>query len=66
MPSKRDRSEEDDVTSKHFSPSDPRTKDIDPKVAHDVVPISSRPPLPKKPCADTWNLDNMLDDDDSE
>ena len=61
---KRDRCEEDEVTSKHTSPSESRPEDIDPKVVHDVVPVSSRPPLPKKPRADTWDLDNMLGDDD--
>ena len=60
--SKCDRSEDDEVTSKHTSSTGPRPEDIDPRVALDVVPISSRPP--KKPCTDTWNLDNMLDDDD--
>ena len=58
--SKRD--EDDEVTSKHTSSTDPRPEDIDSGAALDIVPLNSHPP--KRPRVDAWNLDTMLDDDD--
>ena len=53
------------MTSKHTSSTNLRLEDVDPMLALDVSPISARPP--KKPRNDTWNLDEVLgDDDDSE
>ena len=65
---KRGRSEDPEVTLKHTSSSDLRPEDLDPKIVHDVVPVSSLPPLPlpKKPRPDTWNLDGILGDDDDD
>ena len=59
--SKRD--EDEEVSSKHTASTDPRTEDVDSGAALDIAPISMRPP--KKPRVDAWDLDNMLDDDDS-
>ena len=64
MSRKRDHNEEDEVTSKHTTSSDRMLEDIDPKMALEVAPISSRPPLPKKIRNDTWDLDDILDDDE--
>ena len=62
---KRCRSEDDEVTSKHTSSTDPRLEEVDSRLALDIAPIRSCPP--KKPRNDTWNLDEVLgDDDDSE
>ena len=52
------------MTSKHTSSTNLKLEDVDPRLALDVAPMSARPP--KKPRNDTWDLDNMLDDDDSE
>lgn len=62
--SKQDESEEEEVTSKHTSSTDLRAEDTDPSYAPKVEPLDSRPP--KKQRRDAWDLDNMLDDDDSE
>ena len=63
---KRGRSDDDGVTSKHTSSTELRLEAADPEKALEVTPISSRPLLHKKPRADAWDLDDMLDDDDSE
>ena len=62
--SKQDESEDEEVISKNTSSTDPRAEDIDPSYALKVKPLDSRPP--KRQRRDAWNLDNMLDDDDSE
>ena len=59
--SKQYESEEEEVTSKS---TDLRAEDTDPSYVPKVEPLDSRPP--KKQRKDAWNLDNMLDDDDSE
>ena len=60
---KHGRSEDEEVTSKHTSSTDLKLEDVDPKLALDVAPISARPP--KKPRNDTWDLDEVLGDDDN-
>ena len=62
--SKQDESEDEEVISKNTSSTDPRAEDTDPSYALKVEPLDSRPP--KKQRRDAWDLDNMLDDDDSE
>ena len=63
---KRGRSDDDEVTSKHTSLTELRLEAAGPETALEVTPISSRPPLSKKLRSDAWDLDEMLDDDDSE
>ena len=60
--SKHDDGEE--VNSKHTASSDPRAEDVDSGAPLNVAPISMR--APKRPRIDAWDLDNVLDDDDSE
>ena len=61
--SKQDESEEEEVTSKHTSSTDRKAEDADPSYALKIRPLDTRPP--KKQRKDAWNLDSMLDDDDS-
>ena len=58
------RREDEEVISKNTSWTDPRAEDTDPSYALKVKPLDSRPP--KRQRRDAWNLDNMLDNDDSE
>ena len=64
--SKRSKHDDDDdeVSSKHTVSSDPRAEDVDSEAPLYIAPISTC--VPKKPRIDAWDLDNVLDDDDSE
>ena len=63
---KRGYSDDDEATSKHTSSAELQFDTANPEKALAVTPISSRSPLHKKPRADAWDLEDMLDDDDSE
>ena len=63
---KRGRSDDDEATSKHTSSAELQLDTANPEKALAVTPISSRSPLHKKPRADAWDLEDMLDDEDSD